>query len=58
MFGEELHDWAAPYLRRWKFEVGQFFEGVDGDASDEQLLAIAAGIPVFRIDQPGHDGRL
>jgi deazaflavin-dependent oxidoreductase (nitroreductase family) len=47
-----------PYLRRWKFEVGQFFDGVDGDASDEQLLAIAGGIPVFRIDQAANDGRL
>jgi deazaflavin-dependent oxidoreductase (nitroreductase family) len=37
------------YLRKWKFEVGVFFEGVGPDASDEQLLAIAPGYPVFRI---------
>jgi deazaflavin-dependent oxidoreductase (nitroreductase family) len=37
------------YLRRWKWEVGQFFENLDADASDEQLLAAAAGFPVFRI---------
>jgi deazaflavin-dependent oxidoreductase (nitroreductase family) len=37
------------YLRKWKFEVGMFFEGVGPDASDEQLLAIAPGYPVFRI---------
>ena len=37
------------YLRRWKFEVGVFFSGVGPDASDEELLRIAPGYPVFRI---------
>jgi deazaflavin-dependent oxidoreductase (nitroreductase family) len=37
------------YLRRWKMEVGVFFDGVGPDATDEQLLAIAPGYPVFRI---------
>jgi deazaflavin-dependent oxidoreductase (nitroreductase family) len=37
------------YLRRWKLEVGVFFDGVGPDASDEQLLAIAPGYPVFRL---------
>jgi deazaflavin-dependent oxidoreductase (nitroreductase family) len=37
------------YLRRWKVEVGVFFDGVGPDASDEQLLAIAPGYPVFRL---------
>jgi deazaflavin-dependent oxidoreductase (nitroreductase family) len=37
------------YLRRWKFEVGMFFEGVGPDASDEKLLEIAPGYPVFQI---------
>jgi deazaflavin-dependent oxidoreductase (nitroreductase family) len=51
---QELADDAKPellrsYLRRWKWEVGQFFDGVGPDASDEQLLAIASGYPVFRI---------
>jgi deazaflavin-dependent oxidoreductase (nitroreductase family) len=35
------------YLRRWKAEVGAFFDGLDADATDEQLLAIAAHHPVF-----------
>jgi hypothetical protein len=35
------------YLRRWKAEVGAFFDGVDADSSDEQLLAIAHKHPVF-----------
>ncbi len=38
-----------PYLRRWKFEVGVFFDGVDASASDETLRAIAPGYPVFRL---------
>lgn len=37
------------YLRRWKFEVGMFFDGVGPDASDEKLLEIAPGYPVFRL---------
>jgi deazaflavin-dependent oxidoreductase (nitroreductase family) len=50
----ELADAAKPellrsYLRAWKWEVGTFFDGVGPDASDEQLLAIAPGYPVFRI---------
>lgn len=37
------------YLRRWKAEVGVFFDGINQDSSDEQLLAIAPGYPVFTI---------
>ncbi|QWF79966.1 nitroreductase family deazaflavin-dependent oxidoreductase [Amycolatopsis sp. CA-230715] len=39
------------YLRRWKFEVGMFFDGVDATASDEKLREIAPGYPVFRITE-------
>ena len=51
---EELPDAAKPpllraYLKRWKFEVGMFFDGVGPDASDEDMLRIAPGYPVFRI---------
>jgi len=51
---EELPDQAKPpilraYLRRWKFEVGTFFDGVRPDSSDGELAAIAAGYPVFRV---------
>jgi deazaflavin-dependent oxidoreductase (nitroreductase family) len=38
-----------PYLRRWKWEVGQFFDGVGADSTDEQFLAIAPNHPVFEI---------
>jgi deazaflavin-dependent oxidoreductase (nitroreductase family) len=41
------------YLARWKFEVGQFFDGVDASASDDELLAIAPKHPVFRLDAAG-----
>lgn len=37
------------YLARWKFEVGVFFEGVGPDASDDELLRIAPGYPVFLV---------
>ena len=37
------------YLRAWAWEVGAFFEGVDADASDEELTAIADRHPIFVI---------
>jgi deazaflavin-dependent oxidoreductase (nitroreductase family) len=37
------------YLTRWKWEVGQFFQGVGPDASDAELAAIAPGYPIFLI---------
>ena len=37
------------YLKRWKAEVGIFFEGVGADAPDEELRRIAPGYPVFRL---------
>jgi deazaflavin-dependent oxidoreductase (nitroreductase family) len=40
------------YLRRWKFEVAMFFDGVGPDASDDELLEIAPGYPVFRLNRP------
>ena len=51
----EVPDAAKPeilraYLRRWKFEVGVFFDGVDAKAPREKLLQIAPGYPVFRIE--------
>ena len=37
------------YLRRWAWEVGAFFEGVDKNASDADLARIAPDFPVFRV---------
>ncbi|UUV27803.1 nitroreductase/quinone reductase family protein [Amycolatopsis roodepoortensis] len=50
----ELADAEKPeilraYLKRWKFEVGVFFDGVDAKASDEKLLEIATGYPIFKL---------
>jgi deazaflavin-dependent oxidoreductase (nitroreductase family) len=38
------------YLRRWKWEVGQFFSGVGPDSSSAELERIAPDHPIFRID--------
>lgn len=52
----EVTDDAKPpvlrvYLKRWKWEVGSFFEaGIDANSSDETLLRVAPGYPVFRIE--------
>jgi deazaflavin-dependent oxidoreductase (nitroreductase family) len=37
------------YLRKWKWETGAFFGGVDADAPEEELRRIAPDHPVFRI---------
>jgi deazaflavin-dependent oxidoreductase (nitroreductase family) len=37
------------YLKRWKVEVGAFFDGVGPDSSDEQLRAIAPDHPAFEV---------
>lgn len=38
------------YLRRWKMEVGVFFDGVGPDSTDEELGAIVDRHPVFRVE--------
>ena len=37
------------YLKRWKFEVGAFFDGIGPDSSDEEILAIAGKHPAFEV---------
>ncbi len=37
------------YLRRWRFEVGLFFEGVSADSSEEELQRISPHHPIFRV---------
>jgi deazaflavin-dependent oxidoreductase (nitroreductase family) len=51
----ELADAEKPavlraYLRRWKAEVGVFFDGVDANSSDEEFAAIAWKHPVFVLE--------
>lgn len=50
----EVADAAKPpvirvYLARWGWEVGRFFDGLSKDASEEEILAVAPGFPVFRL---------
>jgi deazaflavin-dependent oxidoreductase (nitroreductase family) len=37
------------YLKRWKVEVGAFFDGVGPDSSDDQIRAIATRHPAFEV---------
>jgi deazaflavin-dependent oxidoreductase (nitroreductase family) len=37
------------YLKRWKWEVGQFFGGVGPDAPDAELRRIAPEHPIFLL---------
>ncbi len=37
------------YLARWRWEVGQFFDGVDAEAPEADLARIAPGYPVFAL---------
>ena len=46
---EEKPPLLRAYLKRWKAEIGVFFKGVGPDSSDEELLRIAPGYPVFRL---------
>lgn len=50
----ELPDGEKPellraYLKKWKWEVGAFFDGVGGDSPEAELQRIAPEHPVFRI---------
>jgi deazaflavin-dependent oxidoreductase (nitroreductase family) len=51
----ELDDAEKPpilraYLKRWKAEVGIFFEGAGPDSPDDKLLEIAPRHPIFRLN--------
>jgi deazaflavin-dependent oxidoreductase (nitroreductase family) len=50
----ELTDAEKPallraYLKKWKWEVGAFFDGVGADAPESELQRIAPDHPVFKI---------
>jgi len=40
------------YLKRWKVEVGVFFEGVGPDSTDDELRTIAPRHPAFEVLAP------
>lgn len=53
----ELPDSEKPpvlraYLRKWKAEVGVFFDGVSADSDDADMARIAPKHPVFRLSEP------
>ena len=48
--GEEKIPILRAYLKRWKVEVGVFFQGVSDDSPEEELKRIAPDHPVFRIE--------
>jgi deazaflavin-dependent oxidoreductase (nitroreductase family) len=39
------------YLKRWKAEVGVFFDGVSAESSDDELRRIAPRHPVFAVQE-------
>ena len=68
LVGKHRDDWIAhevsdgekspilrAYLRRWKMEVGVFFDGVSADSPEEELVRIAPRHPVFVLSprEPG-----
>jgi len=46
---DEKAEVLRAYLRRWKFEVGRFFDGVSAGSPDDEVRRIAPEHPVFRI---------
>jgi deazaflavin-dependent oxidoreductase (nitroreductase family) len=46
---EEKAPVLRAYLKRWKFEVGVFFDGVGPDSSEDELRGAAPKHPVFRL---------
>lgn len=45
-------DILRAYLRRWKAEVGVFFEGVSAQSPDSDVRRIAPNHPVFLVELP------
>ncbi|MET8976656.1 nitroreductase family deazaflavin-dependent oxidoreductase [Streptomyces sp. NPDC004539] len=41
------------YLKKWGWEVNQYFQGVTAKSSDEEIAAAAGDHPVFRITVRG-----
>ncbi|MFC5749983.1 nitroreductase/quinone reductase family protein [Actinomadura rugatobispora] len=41
---------VSAYFKRWGWEVARFFEDLPKKPTDEQLIKVLPGVPVFRID--------
>lgn len=57
---EELPDDRKPavlraYVDRWRWEVGQFFEGLSKTPTEAELAAVAPDFPVFVVHVAGPD---
>ena len=48
--GDEKVAVLRAYLKRWKAEVGVFFDGVGPDSTDEQISAAAPKHPAFQLE--------
>jgi len=46
---EEKPTVLSAYLKRWKAEVGVFFDGVSASSPEDELMRIAPAHPVFRL---------
>jgi deazaflavin-dependent oxidoreductase (nitroreductase family) len=46
---DEKPDLLRAYLKRWKFEVGMFFDGVDDKSPEADLRRIAPDHPAFKV---------
>jgi deazaflavin-dependent oxidoreductase (nitroreductase family) len=49
---EEKAPILRAYLKRWKAEVGVFFDGVGPDSSEDEMREAAPKHPVFRLGSP------
>jgi deazaflavin-dependent oxidoreductase (nitroreductase family) len=38
------------YLKRWAWEVGRFFDGIDADSPEDELRAVSPAFPVVLVD--------
>ncbi len=47
---EEKPPILRAYLKRWKAEVGVFFDGVSASSTEEELRRVAPRHPAFRIE--------
>ena len=48
--GDEQIRVLRAYLKKWKFEVGAFFDGLGPDSSDQEFRAIAKKHPAFSLE--------
>ncbi len=50
LVGAEKIPVLREYLRRWKAEVGVFFDGISAASTDEEIRTVADRHPVFRLE--------